>query len=105
MYPPSNVLSKNRKQKITPFQLSVYNELVKIPFGETRTYKQIAEAIGKPKASRAVGNACNKNPFPFIVPCHRVLGSNGSLTGFAYGLDMKSNLLKFEKEVKEKIKI
>ena len=85
------------KHKFTSFQLAVYSELLKIPYGKTRTYKQIAENIGKPKASRAVGNACNKNPFPFIIPCHRVVGSNGSLTGYAYGIDLKRKLLEFEK--------
>ncbi len=84
--------------KFTPFQLSVYKELLKIPAGETRTYKQIAKAIGKPKAARAVGNACNKNPYPFIVPCHRVVGSNGKLTGYAFGLSVKEKMLKLESE-------
>ena len=82
--------------KITPFQRSVYMELLKIPAGQVRTYKQIAAAIGKPNASRAVGNACNKNPFMPLVPCHRVIGSNGSLTGFAYGIDKKREMLQAE---------
>jgi O-6-methylguanine DNA methyltransferase len=84
------------QKNLTPFQLSVYKELLKIPAGETRTYKQIAKAIGKPKAARAVGNACNKNPFAPAVPCHRVVGSNGKLTGYAFGLPFKKKLLELE---------
>ncbi len=90
--------------KLTPFQTSVLMEISKIPFGETRTYKQIAEQIGKPKASRAVGMACNKNPFPFIIPCHRVVGSSGSLTGYAYGIPLKKKLLNFEREIRRNLK-
>ena len=74
----------------------VWNELLKIPYGQTRTYKQIAEAIGNKKAARAVGMANNKNPMPIIIPCHRVVGANGSLVGYALGLDMKKYLLKLE---------
>lgn len=85
--------------KLTAFQTAVLQEITKIPFGETRTYKQIAEALGSPKASRAVGMACNKNPFPFVIPCHRVVGSNGSLTGYAYGVPLKEKLLAFEREM------
>lgn len=88
------------KTSLTAFQTSVLQEISKIPFGETRTYKQIANAVGSPKASRAVGMACNKNPFPFVIPCHRVVGSNGSLTGYAYGLPMKKKLLAFESVIK-----
>ncbi len=72
----------------TEFQKRVWKELCHIPYGETRTYKQLAEAIGQPKASRAVGLANSKNPVAIAVPCHRVIGSNGSLTGYAGGLDM-----------------
>lgn len=81
---------------LTPFQIKVYKALLKIPAGEVRTYKQIAKAIGKPKAARAVGNACNKNPYAPIVPCHRVVGSNGSLTGYAYGINYKKKILELE---------
>ena len=80
----------------TPFQLSVWNELRQIPYGETRTYGQIAAAVGKPGAARAVGMACNRNPLWIVVPCHRVLGSNHALTGYAGGLDMKRALLTLE---------
>lgn len=78
------------------FQLKVYEELVKIPFGETRTYEEIAQAIGNPNAARAVGQALHKNPIPILVPCHRVIGKNGSLTGFAGGIESKEWLLEFE---------
>lgn len=81
----------------TDFQISVWNELQRIPFGETKTYKEIAENINNPKACRAVGLANNKNPIPIIVPCHRVIGSNGKLVGFAGGLGVKEKLLELEK--------
>ncbi len=89
----------------TPFQIKVYKELLKIPAGQTRTYKQIAKAIGKPNAARAVGNACNKNPYAPAVPCHRVVGSNGKLTGYAYGLKMKEQLLELEAQSKSTKKL
>lgn len=85
------------KLKGTPFQIKVWQELVKIPYGETRTYKEIAMSIGNPKASRAVGMANHNNPLWIVVPCHRVIGSNGKLTGYAGGVDMKSRLLQLEK--------
>jgi len=91
------------KNSLTAFQTQVLEEISKIPFGEVRTYKQIAEAVGRPKASRAVGMACNKNPFPFIIPCHRVVGSSGKLTGYAYGLPMKQKFLEFERIIKDAI--
>ena len=68
----------------------------KIPYGETRTYGQLAAAIGKPKAARAVGGACNRNPIAILQPCHRVVGCTGKLTGYAYGLEMKQYLLELE---------
>ena len=80
----------------TPFQKTVWAELSRIPYGETRTYGQIAAAIGKPKAARAVGMACNKNPLWIVIPCHRVIGKNDSLTGYAGGLDLKQKLLQLE---------
>lgn len=82
----------------TPFQLSVWNALRDIPFGETRNYKQIAAAIGKPNACRAVGNANNKNPISIIIPCHRVIGTDGGLTGYGGGLDVKARLLALERD-------
>lgn len=81
----------------TEFQKKVWKELLNIPYGETRSYKDIAIAIGNGKACRAVGNANNKNPIAIIVPCHRVVGSNGSMTGYAGGIDIKEKLLKIEK--------
>lgn len=85
------------KVRCNAFSRKVYEELKKIPYGETRTYGEIAKAVGKEKAYRAVGNANNKNPFPIIVPCHRVIGANGSLTGYAGGVDFKKMLLSIEK--------
>ncbi|WP_300729653.1 methylated-DNA--[protein]-cysteine S-methyltransferase [uncultured Bacteroides sp.] len=81
----------------TTFQKQVWMALQQIPYGETRSYKQIAEAIGNSKAVRAVGMANHENPFIIIVPCHRVIGTNGKLTGYAAGLDIKRYLLNLEK--------
>ena len=80
----------------TEFQKKVWKELLNIPYGETRSYKDVATAIGNKKACRAVGNANNKNPIAIIVPCHRVVGSNGGMTGYAGGIDIKEKLLKIE---------
>lgn len=80
----------------TAFQRSVWQALQAIPYGETRTYGQIAAAVGRPKASRAVGGACHCNPIGIIIPCHRVVGASGSLTGYAGGLDRKAALLALE---------
>lgn len=80
----------------TPFQLTVWNHLRTIPYGETRTYGQLAEALGNRGASRAVGLANGKNPIGIIVPCHRVIGATGSLTGYGGGLPRKQRLLAFE---------
>ena len=81
----------------TPFQQRVWQALQQIPYGATRTYGAIATAIGNPRASRAVGMACNKNPLLLIVPCHRVVGANGKLVGFAYGTEAKRWLLELER--------
>ncbi|MEO8035149.1 MAG: methylated-DNA--[protein]-cysteine S-methyltransferase [Acidobacteriota bacterium] len=80
----------------TPFQLAVWKELTRIPYGETRSYLDVANAIGRPAACRAVGAANGANPLPIVVPCHRVIGANGSLTGFGGGLDIKRHLLRLE---------
>jgi O-6-methylguanine DNA methyltransferase len=80
----------------TPFQVSVWKELFRIPYGQTRTYAEIASAIGAPRAVRAVGAANGANPVAVIVPCHRVIGSNGTLTGYGGGLGMKEWLLTLE---------
>jgi len=82
----------------TPFQKAVWDELRKIPYGETRSYKEIAMAIDAPKAVRAIGGANHHNPIPIIVPCHRVIGSNGALVGYGGGLSIKEQLLSLEKE-------
>jgi len=82
----------------TVFQQSVWNALEEIPYGETRSYKQVAEMIGNPKACRAVGMANNKNPIWIMIPCHRVIGADGSLTGYGGGLDMKKRLLELERK-------
>lgn len=80
----------------TAFQRQVWNALLTIPFGETRSYAQIAQQIGKPSAARAVGAANGRNPVSIVAPCHRVVGSTGALTGFAGGLDVKARLLTME---------
>ena len=80
----------------TEFQKDVWNALSAIPFGETRAYREIAETVGRPKAVRAVGLANGRNPIPIIVPCHRVIGADGSLTGFGGGLPLKEWLLAHE---------
>ena len=80
----------------TVFQRQVWNALLTIPFGETRSYAQIAQQIGKPTAARAVGAANGRNPVSIVAPCHRVIGSTGALTGFAGGLDVKARLLAME---------
>ena len=80
----------------TTFQLEVWQQIAAIPFGETATYGDIARAIGKPNASRAVGAACGQNPISIIVPCHRVVGAGNKLTGYGGGLDRKKWLLAFE---------
>jgi O-6-methylguanine DNA methyltransferase len=81
----------------TPFQKKVWSALAKIPYGRTRSYKDIAQAIGHPKAFRAVGNANGRNSIPLILPCHRVIESNGGLGGFGHGVKVKKQLLDFEK--------
>lgn len=80
----------------TPFQKTVWTALTHIPFGETRSYKDIALFIGSGKAVRAIGGANNRNPIPLIIPCHRVIGANGSLVGYGGGLPIKEHLLKLE---------
>ena len=82
----------------TAFQNRVWRELLSIPYGETISYKTLAERTGNAKACRAVGMANNKNPIPIVIPCHRVVGANGSLTGYASGLDVKKFLLELEQK-------
>ena len=82
----------------TPFQRQVWEALTAIPYGETCSYGEIARAIGRPKAGRAVGQANHNNPIPIVVPCHRVIGSRGDLVGYGSGLPLKEKLLALEKE-------
>ena len=84
----------------TPFQKAVWAALTAIPYGQTRSYRDIASAVGNPKACRAVGMANNKNPIVIIIPCHRVIGADGSLVGYGSGLDKKTALLKLEQKYK-----
>lgn len=86
----------------TAFQQTVWQTLRSIPFGKLRTYQEIAVAIGNQKAARAVGMANSKNPIPLIIPCHRVIGSNGHLTGFASGLEIKQKLIQLERSQLQK---
>ncbi len=82
----------------TTFQIKVWKQLKTIPYGETKTYKDVAVAIGCPKGCRAVGGAIHNNPIGIVVPCHRVIGRNGKLTGYAGGLELKEKLLKLERQ-------
>lgn len=82
----------------TPFQLRVWEQLLAIPYGETRSYGQIAQALGQPEAARGVGAANGSNPIPIVIPCHRVIGASGALTGFGGGLDTKRWLLDHERQ-------
>jgi O-6-methylguanine DNA methyltransferase len=80
----------------TPFRHRVWDALCEIPFGQTRSYLQVARTIGQPRASRAVGQACGRNPVPLLIPCHRVVAADGSLGGFSGGIHIKEALLKIE---------
>jgi O-6-methylguanine DNA methyltransferase len=82
----------------TDFQKKVWKALMKVPYGWTRSYGQIARDIGHPRAFRAVGGACHKNPIPLVIPCHRIIGSDGSMTGFGGGISLKEKLLDLEKK-------
>ncbi|MDC7126561.1 MAG: methylated-DNA--[protein]-cysteine S-methyltransferase, partial [Spirochaetales bacterium] len=82
----------------TDFQKKVWKALLDIPYGETRSYQDIAKNIGNPKACRAIGNANNKNPIPLIIPCHRVIGKNGNLVGYGAGIDLKKTFLDIERD-------
>ena len=82
----------------TAFEISVYECIMKIRAGETRSYAWVAEQIGKPKATRAVAQALHRNPWPLIIPCHRVISSDGKLGGYAYGVELKRLLLLLEKK-------
>lgn len=84
--------------KGTKFMKEVWTALQKIPYGEVKSYQQIAQMVGNPKAARAVGMANHRNPIPILIPCHRVIGSNGKLVGYALGMEIKRFLLAWEKE-------
>ena len=85
------------RQECTPFQRKVWRSLSAIPYGEVRSYQDIAKAVGNKKASRAVGMANNRNPLPIFIPCHRVIGKDGSMVGYGGGLPLKRRLLALEK--------
>jgi methylated-DNA-[protein]-cysteine S-methyltransferase len=82
--------------RVAAFHEEVLRELALVPYGRTTTYGELAQKVGRPRAARAVGTAMNRNPIPIVLPCHRVVGSNGSLTGYAGGLDRKLQLLQLE---------
>ena len=82
--------------RLAPFQEAVLHELAQVPYGRTDTYGSLAAKVGKPKAARAVGTVMNRNPIPIVLPCHRIVGANGSLTGYAGGLHIKRALLELE---------
>lgn len=90
----------NLKLDGTDFQKNVWKALIDIPYGEVCSYKDIAEKVGSPKAFRAVGNANNRNKIPIVIPCHRVIGSNGKLVGYDGGIEIKEKLLNLEKSFK-----
>ena len=93
-----------KREKLTKFQWKVLKVAVKIPLGETRTYKWVAEKVGSPKAVRAVGQALRRNPYPIIIPCHRVIKQDGSLGGYAGGSGKrKAELLTMEKEIRRSL--
>lgn len=85
-------------EKGTPFQQSAWKALLSVPYGQTRCYADMAQLVGKPKAVRAIGGANNKNPIAIVIPCHRIIGKNGKLVGYASGVDKKEWLLQHERE-------
>jgi len=90
---------------MTPFEKKVYQAVLKIPLGEVRTYKWVASKAGRPGAARSVGQILKRNPYPLIIPCHRVVNVNGGLGGYRWGKSTKQRLLKLEKEIKKMILI
>ncbi len=98
-------LLSNILKECSEFETKVYREVLSIPLGELRTYKQIAKNVAYPKAYRAVGQALKKNPYPFIIPCHRVVKSNGDIGGYIYGRKIKKELIQLEKDIKQRLKI
>jgi len=98
-------LLSNILKECSEFETKVYREVLSIPLGELRTYKQIAKNVAYPKAYRAVGQVLKKNPHPFIIPCHRVVKSNGDIGGYIYGRKIKKELIQLEKDIKQRLKI
>lgn len=94
-----NLLGILKKRGFSSFETDVYREVCSIPWGKTRSYRWVARKVGLPNGPRAVGQALKKNPFPFIIPCHRVIKENGSLGGFSCGIALKKRLLRVEKAV------
>ena len=86
---------------MTPFAKKVYKALLSIPLGQVRTYKWLAKKVGKPKASRAIGQILKHNPYPLLIPCHRVICSNGKLGGYIFGKKKKKALLDLESKIRE----
>ena len=86
---------------MNPFRKKVYKIVLKIPLGEVRTYKWVARKIGRPKAVRAVGQALKNNPYPIIIPCHRVIKSDGEIGGYVFGKKTKAKLLKLERQIRK----
>jgi methylated-DNA-[protein]-cysteine S-methyltransferase len=82
--------------RVAPFHAEVLTELARVPYGRTETYGALAAKVGRPRAARAIGTVMNRNPIPIVLPCHRIVGANGSLTGYAGGLDVKLRLLQHE---------
>ena len=98
-------LLSNILKECSGFESKVYREVLSIPLGELRTYKQIAKNVACPKAYRAVGQALKKNPLPFIIPCHRVVKSNSDIGGYIYGRKLKKELIQLEKDIRQRLKI
>ncbi|MBM3254085.1 MAG: MGMT family protein [Candidatus Omnitrophica bacterium] len=92
-------MKKESKIKFTEFEKRVLRVVSTIPLGQTRSYKWVAQKAGRPKAVRAVGQALKKNPFPILIPCHRVIKNDGSIGGYSLGVDTKKRLLMFEKDI------
>lgn len=97
-------LTGKERISLTGFEKTVLRAVCSIPLGQTRSYKWVASRIGMPRSSRAVGEALNKNPFPLLIPCHRVVCSNGDIGGYSGGVKNKKKLLAFEKKIVEMIK-
>ncbi len=91
----------SRDCRLSPFAAKVYKAVLSIPLGEVRTYKWVAQKIGSPKAARAVGQLLKRNPYPLIIPCHRVISSNGQLGGYAWGSKNKQLLLNLERQIRD----